>query len=134
MTSRWPLPLLLALGLVVATGGAAPAAPAAEEKWLDFAAYPGARKLCSQHVTGNTMHISWTGYATTDPHRKVIDFYVKRHGGKPEGDTLRISGSKGARLSVHPAQATGYPTCEVKPAKRDKTVIIVSQAVGPGVK
>lgn len=28
------------------------------EKWLDtFAAYPGARELCSQHVTGNLMHI-----------------------------------------------------------------------------
>ena len=131
-----PLWLFLSLVTLGALGGGSGdgAVPVAETKWLDFAAYPGARKLCSQHVSGNTMHITWTGYATKDHHRKVIDFYVKRHGGKPEGETLMLSGSKGARLSVHPAQAGGYPTCEVKPAKDDKTVIIVSQAVGPGVK
>jgi hypothetical protein len=132
-----PLPLLLslvALGVFGVPGGGDGAVPVAEEKWIDFAAYPGARKLCSQHVSGNTMHINWTAYASTDPHRKVIDFYVKRHGGKPEGETLTLSGSKGVRLSVHAAAAAGYPTCEVKPAKSDKTVIIVAHATGPGVK
>jgi hypothetical protein len=147
MTPLWLFLSLVTLGLVGGGGGAAPrggigdaplpvapAAPVAEDRWLEFAAYPGARKLCSQHVSGNTMHISWTAYATTDHHRKVIDFYVKRHGGKPEGDTLTLSGSKGVKLSVHPADKGGYPTCEVKPAKSDKTVILVSQATGPGVK
>jgi hypothetical protein len=128
---------LLALG-VLGGGACAVSAltPVAADAWLEFAAYPGARRLCSQHVTGDTMHIEWTAYASTDPHPKVIAFYVKRHGGKPEGDTLRLEGKpgKGTRLSVHPADKGSYPTCDVKPAKSDKTVIIVSQAVGPGVK
>jgi hypothetical protein len=140
MTPLWLLLSLLTLGPVGGAEGAASVAPggqpapAAEDRWLDFAAYPGARKLCSQHVSGNSMHINWTAYASTDHHRQVIDFYVKRHGGKPEGETLTLSGSKGVRLSVHPAPAGGYPTCEVKPAKGDKTVIIVSQATGAGVR
>jgi hypothetical protein len=129
MTPLWLFLSLVTLGVV---GGGE--VPVAEEKWLDFAAYPGARKLCSQHVSGNSMHINWTAYASKDHHKKVIDFYVKRHGGKPEGETLSLSAPNGKRLSVHPAQAGGYPTCEVKPAKDDQTVIIVAQAVGPGVK
>ena len=135
MSPLWLFLSLFALGVLGGGPAAVPApTPVAEDKWLDFAAYPGARKLCWQHVSGNSMHINWTAYATTDATQKVIAFYVKRHGGKPDGDTLKLEAPKGMRLSVHPADKGGYPTCEVKPAKSDKTVIIVAQAVGPGVK
>jgi hypothetical protein len=133
MSPLWLSLPLVALG-VLGCAGADARKPAAEAKWHDFAAYPGARRLCSQHVTGDSMHISWTAYVTTDRHPKVIAFYVKRHGGTRDGEALRLEGQGGTRLSVHPATATGYPTCDVKPAKSDNTVIIVSQAVGPGVK
>ena len=47
-----------------------------EATWLDvFAAYPGARKLCSQHITGTTMHILWSAYVTSDMPEKVISYY-----------------------------------------------------------
>jgi hypothetical protein len=104
-----------------------------EESWLDFVAYPGARRLCAQHVTGNVMHIHWTAYATPDPCPAVIAFYVQRYPGTPMGDTLTISARAGARLSVHAAGSSGYPTLEVGPDAADQTVIIVSRAVGPGI-
>lgn len=96
-----------------------------------FAAFPGARRLCSQHVTGNPMHIEWTAYATDRPLAEVVAFYEKNRGGhalERDGAGLRLRAPSDWVLSVHPKDGT-YPRCEVAPAAGDATVIIVSHAV-----
>jgi hypothetical protein len=95
-----------------------------------FAAFPGARELCSQHVSGVGMHIQWTGYASARPVAEVVAFYEKNHGGhavEREGG-FRLRGAGDHVLSVH-AKDGAYPRCEVAPAAGEATVIIVSQAI-----
>ncbi len=96
--------------------------------WLGaFPPYPGARPLGSQHVNGGPggVHVLWTAWATADPPGQVAAFY---------GLTLRdgsatLSAGRDKRLSVHPVGGT-YPRCDVPPAADDRTVLIVSQAIG----
>jgi hypothetical protein len=112
-------------------GAARDGAAVSADAWNGvFAPFPGARRLCSQHVTGNGMHILWTAYATEKPTAEVIGFYEKNHGAaaieRDHGFTLR--GPNEHLLSVH-AKDESYPRCEVAPAAGDATVIIVSQAV-----
>ncbi|MBM3745856.1 MAG: hypothetical protein FJW34_08665 [Acidobacteria bacterium] len=102
------------------------------ERWLDtFAVYPGARELCSQHVTGNAMHILWHAYATRDLPEKVIAFYVqaegKEHAEQSENSVTFRHGDK--VLSIHRASAKDYPECGKPPRPEEKTVLIVSQAI-----
>jgi hypothetical protein len=107
------------------------------EKWLDtFSAYPGARVLCSQHVTGNIMHILWTAYVTVDATKDVIAFYVQAEGKeRVELEENSVTVRRGDQvLSVHAASAKDYPRCGVEPRREERTVIIVSQAIRPGNK
>jgi hypothetical protein len=102
------------------------------EKWLGtFAVYPGARELCSQHVTGNVMHILWHAYATRDLPEKVIAFYMQAEGkeraGQSENSVTFRHGDK--VLSIHRASAKDYPECGKPPRPEEKTVLIVSQAI-----
>jgi hypothetical protein len=125
--------------LEVAPATAAPAATAsaataAEAMWMDvFAIYPGARKLCWQHVVGNPMHIHWEAYATTDMPAKVAGYYRRYRGATTEvtkeGSELSLHGPDRKILSIH-SRAGSYPTCDTRPAATDQTVIIVSQAIG----
>jgi hypothetical protein len=106
---------------------------AAGEKWLDtFPAYPGARELCSQHVTGREAHILWTAYATGDPPKRVTAFYMQAAEGKEHAEQSggTVSFRHGDRvLAIHPAAAKDYPECGLLPGLKDKTVLIVSQLV-----
>ena len=108
-----------------------------KEKWLDaFSAYPGARELCSQHVTGNTMHILWRAYAAVDATKDVIAFYVQA---EPKENIELSENSLTVRrgdkvLSVHAASATDYPRCGVDPRPGERTVLIVSHAMKSGDK
>jgi hypothetical protein len=104
----------------------------AGEKWAEvFPAYPGARRLCGQHVAGSTMHIEWTAYATKSAKAAVIAFYEHNRGAlsveRPDGGFL-LRGPDDRVLDVH-AKNESYPRCEVPPAAEDATVIIVSQAI-----
>lgn len=107
------------------------------EKWLDtFSVYPGARELCSQHVTGNVMHILWRAYATVDATKDVIAFYVQAEGKEHvELEENSVTVHRGDKvLSVHAASAKDYPRCGAEPRREEKTVIIVSQAIRAGNK
>jgi hypothetical protein len=107
------------------------------ERWGGlFAPYRGAGKLCSQHISGNAggkpMHITWTAFASTDAPEKVSAFYAKNTSGakveKSSHGLTQLRGPKDQLLSVMVAARKGYPTCEVRPAASDRTVIIVSNA------
>lgn len=102
---------------------------AAEPKHPD---YPKARTLCSEHVTGTNMHILWRSSATSDPIAKVVAHYEKLlktkagtddHGQRTFKDDDHV-------LSIFPAaSADKFPSCSTKPNKRERTVILRSQAV-----
>jgi hypothetical protein len=111
-----------------------------EERWGGlFAPYPGARRLCSQHISGHAggkpMHITWVAFASTDAPEKVSAFYAKNTAGakveRSSHGLTQLRGPKGQVLSVMVAARKGYPTCEVKPAASDHAVIIVSNAATP---
>ncbi|MBZ0121289.1 MAG: hypothetical protein K8H88_30110, partial [Sandaracinaceae bacterium] len=93
--------LVILFSLVSACGGSETTAPStasstassapgpsenrrAQEQWLGIAAYPGARHLCSQHVTGapgpGSMHIQWSAYASPDPIERARAFYERERG------------------------------------------------------
>jgi hypothetical protein len=123
-----PAPRLAKPGAATAGGG---------ERWGGlFPPYPGARKLCWQHVSGfsdgKALHIQWIGFATADAPERVSDFYARNTSGaaaeRSSHGLTQLRGSKREVLSVMIAARQGYPTCEVKPAKSDRTVIIVSTA------
>lgn len=106
-------------------------------KWLDtFTAYQGARELCSQHVTGATMHILWRAYVTVDATMDVIAFYVKAEDKEQlELGEHSLTLRRGDKvLSIHAASARDYPRCGADPRPGEKTVIIVSQAIRSGDK
>jgi hypothetical protein len=112
-------------------------AAAAAERWASFAAYPGARQLCDEHVAGTTMHISWRSYATADPVATVVAFYEKDQGKKAErgehGDfTLHAPARDDDAITVFPAaEAAAFPGCAEKARKTEKTIILVSSRAGP---
>jgi hypothetical protein len=105
--------------------------PAPSEQWLTIPAYPGARRLCSQHVTANVMHIEWTGYASPDPIETVRAFYERNHGAatiEPDGASFRVRANENDVMSAHPVEAS-HPTCDVAPAPTDRTYFVVSRAI-----
>ena len=111
-----------------------PPATTAPALWLEeFPAYPGARQLCTGHVTGAPnspiRSINWTVYATPDEPGAVVLFYAPRPWAStpPGATTLSLTGRGGNRLSVHPV-SDSYPGCGTPPGAGDKTVILVSHA------
>lgn len=106
-----------------------------EERWAGlFAPYHGARKLCSQSVDGTAggkpVGFTWTAFASTDAPAKVSAFYAKNTSGakveKSNHGLTQLRGPKDQLLSVMVAARQGYPSCGVKPAATDRTLIIVS--------
>lgn len=106
----------------------------AGERWFSFAAYPGARPLCNEHIVGNTMHISWMSFATKDELKKVVAFYEKDQGAKAEPSEngeqeIHAPARNDDIVAMFPAdQADHFPSCSEKPARGEKTVILVSSA------
>ena len=100
--------------------------------WLGaFAPYPGARHLCTEHISGGKMHIEWSSYATADAPAEVVAFYKKRaqsyHQDPGPGDpTFAVDGDR--KLSVSKVSGD-YPKCAEGPTGSEKTVIVVSQAI-----
>ncbi|MCC6873426.1 MAG: hypothetical protein IT378_03880 [Sandaracinaceae bacterium] len=105
-----------------------------QEQWLGIAAYPGARHLCSQHVTGapgpGSMHIQWSAYASPDPIERARAFYERTRGTaaiEDDGPSFRLRINADDVISAHPVGAS-YPTCEVAPSASDRTYFVVSHA------
>ena len=114
--------------------GTAPPERIKTKKWLGtFATYPGARELCSQHVTGNVMHILWNAYATRDTPEEVNAFYLQKEGKEhAEQGKNSLTFRHGDKvLSIHRASAKDYPNCGTPPSPEEKTVMIASQAIRP---
>jgi hypothetical protein len=104
------------------------------ERWFSFAAYPAARPLCDEHVAGSSMHISWRSFASRDPVERVVAFYERDQGAKateqsPGAFVLHARARPDDVLEVRGTGGAGtYPSCSVRPAKGEKTVVIVSSA------
>ena len=122
---------LLATATIVLGAACAGGTTPSEENWTIFRPYPGARRLCNQHVSGNTMHINWVLYATEDAPERVRAFYEKNTSGaaveKEGGKLVSLRGPKKELLSIHGVKER-YPSCGVAPSGRDRTAIVVSTA------
>jgi hypothetical protein len=114
----------LGLGLVAA-------APSA-----GFAAYKDARQLCSEHVAGSGMHITWSSYASKDPVDTIVRHYEKTTGRKatPAGSRgeRSLAWDKDHMLEIYPASRNdAFPHCDKKPASGELSVILMSSAARP---
>src|SRR6266581_393698 len=98
--------------------------------WTSFTAYPGARELCSEHVAGTGMHITWTSYATKDGVAKVVTFYEKdqkRRAEKEEhgGFSLHAGANDADVITIFPAaSADKFPHCRDAAASQDEKTLI----------
>jgi hypothetical protein len=125
---------LLLLGVIgaFAWGGGAQAAEPASERWLEvFPAYPKARQLCSEHISGTGMHILWESYAVAATPEEVAAFYLRHFpdATAPKPKQLEVRAPKDKILSVYPAAEPSFPRCAKEPGPTEKTVILVSQAI-----
>jgi hypothetical protein len=104
--------------------------------WDSFPAYPGARKVCSQHVVGSAAgerrEIAWSLYAAKDKD-DVFSFYVAIadwHGLKSDLVDKRlilVSPDGTGRLTLQDA-SDAYPDCGVRPEADEKALVVVSRA------
>jgi hypothetical protein len=125
-----------ALVVMIASAGLATASPAPTPagRWLnEFPAFPGARRLCSQHVLGESqgkrVEIAFAVYATSADASTTARFYAEayRLPFRAGETTITVRRNEGRRLlSVHPA-SEHYPECGVKPGRGEPTVIVVSE-------
>lgn len=110
-----------------------PPAPRTDaETWLGAVAYPNARELCYQHITAETMHIFWKGYATPDPIATVRAFYERHRGAAtlipdPNGAGFTIQIDPDRQIRVSEAGA-GHPSCGVEHAATDRTYFVASMS------
>lgn len=101
-----------------------------------FVAYPGARQLCWQTITGTSGRIRFTAYVTAALPAKVGKFYQPNDsggGGSSSGSSntdavVELERAGGYILSVYPRTGR-YPSCGRFLSAKDQTVIIVSQMV-----
>jgi hypothetical protein len=116
---------------------AGPSGPTEPERWLGvFRPLPDARRLCTQHILGQSdgkrVEIQFTLYSTSREPSETAKFYAEAHGApwKPGNQTITVKRAEGRKiLTVHPVSAS-HPECGVKPDAGDRTVIIVSEKVG----
>jgi hypothetical protein len=118
----------VAVVLLAGPGSAGP------ERWLDvFAQLPGAHRLCSQQVLGQSegkrMEIAFTLYGSSRDPAEAARFYAKAYGlpWVPGQQSITVSLADGRKiLAVHPMSAS-HPDCGVKPASSDRTAVVVSE-------
>lgn len=114
--------------VVLGVACAGSAAPSAEDGTI-FRPYPGGRRLCSQHASGNTMHINRVPHAAEDAPESVRAFYEKNTSGaaveRGDGELVNLRGPNRELLSIHDVEER-YPSCGVAPSGRDRTVVVVS--------
>ena len=100
----------------------------------DFKPYRGARNLCSEHISGTKMHISWTSWATTDTRppssRSTNNPPVTRLEPGTRGSRHSTVADMDHHLSIFPASSNDdFPHCDRKPKPTESTVILMSQAI-----
>jgi hypothetical protein len=126
------------LGLAVLILALAPGASdsAETERWLGaFVPFPGARRLCTQQVLGQSegrrMEIHFTLYATRREPREAARFYALAHGldWKPEEQAITVKAGDGRKVLAVQRASEPHPECGVEPKPEDRTVIVVSERV-----
>src|SRR5262249_24913576 len=106
----------------------------ASGQWASFAVYPGAKRLCAEHVSSPKMEIAWQSYATDDAVERVVGFQEKAQKttattGDAGETTIRAAARADDVLSIIAAErADKLPHCETAPPAEAKTVIVVSSA------
>jgi hypothetical protein len=123
----------VAAALVLLAGPGSPE----PERWLGvFPQLPGARRLCSQQVLGQSeskrMEITFTLYGSSRDPAEAARFYAKAYGlpWVPGQQSITVTLADGHKiLAVHPISAShpAHPDCGVKPASGDRTVVVVSE-------
>jgi hypothetical protein len=93
-----------------------------------FAPPPRGQKLCEEHVNATDSEIAWSSYALDEPRADVAHRYeglgTRCKDAKIENGNVTV----GERIvTVHDANAAGYPTCEKKPSASQKTVVVISK-------
>jgi hypothetical protein len=125
------MPLVVAALVFFAVRGAAE-----PERWLGvFPQLPGARRLCDQHVLGQSdgkrAEISFTLYGSSRAPADAANFYAKAHNlpWQPGQQTIIVTLANGHKtLAVHPVSAP-HPECGIKPGSGDRTIVVVSEKV-----
>lgn len=118
-----------------APGVEAPAPDPDAAPWIGgLPSYPGARELCYQHVTGEGVHVMWTGWASPDPIERVRAFYERHRGaaildGEPDRFSLRLPDAPNGSVGVSRVDAP-HPDCGTAPEPADQTYFVVSQQTG----
>jgi hypothetical protein len=116
---------------------ATPAAASDKGLWFDFTPYPSGRLLCTEVVVGSKgEHITWRTLAVQPAPAKVAAFYEKEehttatrgdHGSyhlSAEEDRVRV------KMTVYGAGvADRFPHCDERPARGERTVILISQKI-----
>ena len=108
--------------------------PPNSTSWFGFAAYPGARELCTESVLGTRgQEILWRSFATRDDLNRVTAFYSKKDTATPvkSNGSIELRHGDDIILSIHSA-AGDYPKCDQKARAGEKTVIVVSQMISRG--
>jgi hypothetical protein len=126
---------LAGLALLLAAGQAQPESKK-PERWLGvFAALPGARLLCTQHVLGQSegkrVEIQFSLYATKRRPSETARFYAQAHAvpWKAGSETITVKAAEGRKLLTVHAVSAPHPGCGVEPDNADRTVIVVSEKV-----
>jgi len=102
---------------------------------MGFAAYPGARELCNQHVLGASqgkrVEIQWRSFASGDTLADVTAFYIKRDAknAQRKSGSLEVHHGEGRILTASPASNAELPSCSSKPKTTEKSVIVVSTKI-----
>jgi hypothetical protein len=132
MRARLPIFLRLGMAMVVSAFTLLVGGADSSEKWLGFAAYPGARELCNEVVLGQSekgrVEIHWRSFASRDAPADVIAFYARREGNNAQrsSDSIEVRHGSDQILAVYSASKTGVPSCASKPNSEEKTIIMVS--------
>ena len=125
------MPMVAAVLMLLAVGGSVE-----PEQWLGvFPQLPGTRRLCEQHVLGQSegrrVEITFTLYGSTRAPADAARFYAKAHDlpWQPGQQTISVTLANGHKtLAVHPVSAP-HPECGVKPGSGDRTIVVVSEKV-----
>src|SRR5215208_1805649 len=123
------MPFVAATLLLLAARGVA-----APEQWLGvFSPLPTARRLCDQHILGQSdgkrVEISFTLYASSRAPAEAVRFYARAHNlpWRPGQQTIIVTLASGHKiLAIHPAAAP-HPECGVTPTSAERTIIVVSE-------
>lgn len=108
-----------------AAASAAPAATSPECEKL-FEPPAGAVLLCDQHDLATDAEVHWRSFATSEA-RSVLEQRYRERGARCGAETSDGGIAKGPfRLSVHDAEAKGYPGCERAPSSEHRAVVLIS--------